>query len=126
MDLFRVTFNLVYPYKMYDDPHENYCRLQRTVKYLQAGGRITEDWIEEHKRHVRKYSEIFWNMSEFHPEITDPTFRQKAKEVEVLLEYLRITFDVRGYFQLNQDLARMTEILMDEDDLLECMNKLAL
>jgi hypothetical protein len=111
---------------MYNDPHENYCRLQRTTKFLQTGGRITEDWIEEHRRHVRKYCEIFWNMSEFHPEITDPTFRQKAKEVEVLLEYLRITFDVRGYFQLNQDLIQMTEILMTEDDLLACMNLLSI
>jgi hypothetical protein len=112
--------------KMYSDPHENYCRLQRTVKYLQAGGRITEDWVEEHRYHVRKYCDMFGYMSVVHPEITDPMFRQKARNVEKMLQDLKITFDLGGYYQLNQDLIDMTNILMSEDDLLECMNKLSM
>lgn len=111
---------------MYNDPYENYCRLVRTTKFLQSGGRITEDWMEEHRRHVRKYCDIFENISTIHPEITDPAFRARAQEAEMLLGQLRITFDLRGYYQLNEDLIQMTEILMSEDDLLACMNKLML
>ena len=111
---------------MYSDPHENYCRLQRTVTYLQTGGRITEDWVEEHKHHVRKYCDIFGSISRFHPEISDPTFRQKAQNVEKLLGFLKITFDLVGYYQLNQDLIDMTMILRSEDDLIDCMNGLSM
>lgn len=121
----RVDFQEVFP-KMYSDPHENYCRLQRTVKYLQTGGRITEDWLEEHKHHVRKYCDIFGHMTAFHPEITDLTFRQKAQNVEKILEFLKITFDLAAYYQLNQDLIEMTNILLSEDDLIECMSKLSM
>jgi hypothetical protein len=69
---------------------------------------------------------MFGYMSVVHPEITDPMFRQKARNVEKMLQDLKITFDLGGYYQLNQDLIDMTNILMSEDDLLECMNKLSM
>lgn len=117
---------------MYSDPYENYCRLKRTVTFLANGGRVTEDWMEEHKRHILKYREIFPDISETNVEIGDPEFRKTAQESEVLLQNLIRTiqtsrfFSVKFYLMLNEHLIKLTEHLFTQDELDFCMSKLSI
>lgn len=117
---------------MYSDRYENYCRLKRTATFLSNGGNVTEDWVEEHKLHILKYSEIFSNISKVNEEITDATFRNIAKESATLLENLlqslktRNTFNIKFYMMLNQHMAKLCEYIFTEDELEFCMSKMSI
>lgn len=117
---------------IYEDVYENYCRLQRTVTFLTNGGRVTEDWMEEHRLHILKYHELFPNFSETNQEISDPTFRKTAQEAEVLLANLiqgirtNRSFNVKFYLMLNQHMISMCQFIFTEDELELCMSKLSI
>ncbi len=117
---------------VYSDPYENYCLLERTVKFLQSGGRVTEEWMEEHRRHILKYYEMFPNFSQVNQEVTDPTFRKTAQDCEVLLgnliQSIRINrfFNVKFYLMLNQHMIKLCQYIFTEDELEFCMSKLSI
>ena len=117
---------------IYSDPVENYCRLHRTVTFLENDGRVTEDWIEEHKKHILKMREVFDDFPNINPEIEDPEFRRLAYECETLLQNLvqsiRLyrTFDVELYHNLGQNMLTMCEYLFSDDELELCMSKLSI
>lgn len=117
---------------VYSDPYENYCRLERTVKFLQNDGRVTEEWMEEHRRYIMKYHEMFPNFSQTNVEIKDPTFRTTAQACEVLLNNLvqsiRTTrfFNVKFYLMLNQHMIKLCQFIFTEDELEFCMSKLSI
>ena len=114
----------------YSNPYENYCRLQQTAVFIQNDGRITEDWMEEHKKHILKYFEIFPRLSEVNEEIEDSTFRKKAKEAETLLLCLvdsiqkSGTFNVKFYRMLNENMVYLSETMFSDDELAQCMEML--
>lgn len=117
---------------IYSDPVENYCRLHRTVTFLENDGRVTEDWIEEHKKHILKMREVFDDLPNINPEIGDPEFRRLAYECEILLRNLvqsirlnRI-FDVNFYRTLCQNMITMCEYFFSDDELESCMSKLSI
>lgn len=117
---------------IYEDPYENYCRVQQTVTFLTNGGRVTEDWMEEHVKHIVKYSEIFYKFSEMNPEIEDPEFRHMAVECETILtnliNYIDTygSFDIDDYLLLNQNMLKMCEYTFTDDELEICMRKLSI
>jgi hypothetical protein len=117
---------------VYGDPYENYCRLQRTVTFLANGGRVTEDWMEEHRLHILKYNDMFPNISKTNVEIRDPEFRKIAQEAEVLLNNLvqgiqvNRFFSVKFYLMLNQHLIKLSEYFFTQDELDLCMSKLSI
>lgn len=116
----------------YSDVYENYCRLQRTVTFLTNGGRVTEEWMEEHRLHILKYHEMFPNFSQTNQEIRDPDFRKTAQEAEVLLanliQSIRVNrfFIVRFYLMLNQHMIKLCQHIFTEDELELCMSKLSI
>jgi len=116
----------------YTDVYENYCRLQRTVTFLTTGGRVTEEWMEEHRLHILKYHVMFPNFSQTNEEIDDPDFRKIAHESEILLSNLvqsiRINrfFNVKFYLMLNQHMLKMCQVIFTEDELQLCMSKLSI
>ena len=116
----------------YSDVYENYCLLQRTVTFLTNGGRVTEEWMEEHRRHILKYREVFPDFSQTNMEIKDPGFRKLAQETEVLLSNLIKSiemnrfFNVKFYLMLNQHMIKMCEFVFTEDELDFCMSKLSI
>jgi hypothetical protein len=116
----------------YTDVYENYCRLQRTVTFLTNGGRVTEEWMEEHRLHILKYQEMFPNFSQTNQEIDDPDFRKVAQESEVLLSNLVQSiganrfFNVKFYLMLNQHMIKMCQFIFTEDELELCMSKLSI
>ena len=117
---------------IYSDPYENYCRLKRTVTFLTNGGKVTEDWMEEHTGHIMKYNEIFPQFSKTNLEVQDRKFRKKAEEAEVLLSNLVESIDnnrflnVKFYLMLNEHMVTLTEYLFTEEELEFCMSKLGI
>jgi hypothetical protein len=116
----------------YDDPYQNYLRLKNTVQYLQAGGRVTEDWLREHVAYILKYYEMFSVISDVNLEVEDSEFRNLAKETENLLQNLINCinedewFDINQYLKLNINLIKMCEILQLEQDLESVLNALSI
>jgi hypothetical protein len=117
---------------IYSDVYENYCRLQRTVTFLTNGGRVTEEWMEEHRLHILKYNEMFPNFSQTNLEIRDPEFRKTAQNAEVLLTNLVQSistnrfFNVRFYLMLNQHMIKLCQHIFTEDELELCMSKMSI
>jgi hypothetical protein len=117
---------------IYSDVYENYCRLQRTVTFLTNGGRVTEEWMEEHRLHILKYNEMFPNFSQTNLEIKDPEFRKTAQNAEVLLtnlvQSIRVNrfFNVRFYLMLNQHMIKLCQHIFTEDELELCMSKMSI
>jgi hypothetical protein len=117
---------------IYSDVYENYCRLQRTVTFQTNGGRVTEEWMEEHRLHILKYNEMFPNFSQTNLEIRDPEFRKTAQNAEVLLTNLVQSistnrfFNVRFYLMLNQHMIKLCQHIFTEDELELCMSKMSI
>jgi len=117
---------------IYSDVYENYCRLQRTVTFLTNGGRVTEEWMEEHRLHILKYNEMFPNFSQTNLEIKDSEFRKTAQNAEVLLTNLVQSistnrfFNVRFYLMLNQHMIKLCQHIFTEDELELCMSKMSI
>jgi len=117
---------------VYSDPYENYCRLERTARFIESGGRVTEEWMEEHRIHILKYHEMFPNFSQTNTEIVDPTFRKTAEECEVLLANLVQSiranrfFNVKFYLMLNHHMIKLCQHIFTEDELEFCMSKLSI
>jgi hypothetical protein len=117
---------------IYSDACENYCRLQRTVTFLTNDGRVTEEWMEEHRLHILKYRELFINFSEIHEEIIDDDFRKTARQAEVLLANLVQSiqanrfFNTRFYLMLNEHMLKLCQYIFTEDELGLCMSKLSI
>ena len=116
----------------YSDKYKNYIRLQETVTFLKNGGRVTEEWMEEHRRHILAYRETFPNFAEINEEVTDPTFRKVAQETEVLLtnliESIRMNrfFNVKFYRMLNEHMIELCEHFFTEEELEFCMSKMSI
>jgi len=116
----------------YTDPCQNYCRIQHTVTFLTTGGRVTEEWMDEHRLHILKYHVVFPNFSQTNPDIDDPDFRKIAHESEVLLSNLvqsiRVNrfFSIKFYLMLNQHMLKMCQVIFSEDELESFMSKLSI
>lgn len=103
--------------------YSNYCNLVETIKFIEQGGRITEDWIEHHKGVLIQYRAAF--PSSFlimNSEIKDKEFRKIAQEADVLINslmtsvYYEKTFKVGQYHMLLKRMFRMLEIVNENCD----------
>ena len=116
----------------YNFPYNNYLRLLNTIHSLENSVRFTEDWYEEHKRHILKYREIFSNYALINEDITDPVFRKLADETETLLSNLvhdikiRNTFSLKIYLLLNKHLKELCDLIYGEDELMNLLNELSI
>lgn len=132
IDFRQVTMEQREEEDIYSDPYENYCRVQRTVTFLKNGGRVTEEWMEEHRLHILEYYSRFPEISKTNLEIKDRTFRQLAEEAEVLLgnliQSIRANrfFNVKFYLMLNEHMLKITEFFFTEEELDFCMSKLSI
>lgn len=108
---------------MYSSPYDNYLRIVETIRTLESGDRLTEDWFEEHKGHILKYREQFINFAKINEDVEESEFRTKAVEVETILCSLvheirfRRTFNTKVYLILNRHLKELTESLWEVEEL---------
>jgi len=117
---------------VYSSPHENYLRLLTTIKEIESGVRLTEDWFEEHKEHILKYREVFPNFKKVNEDMHEQEFRTKANETETVLSNLvneiqsRNIFTTKVYLLLNKRMKELCEIIWGEDELLEMLGQMRL
>jgi hypothetical protein len=120
-----------------DEKFSNYCRLVETIQFIEGGGRITEDWIEYHKKVIQEYRNAFPdNLQTINEEIRDKEFRTLAQQADVLMNSLMTsiqyekTFKLGQYHMLLQRLFRMVQISNQyhgsEDELSNFMQNMSL
>jgi hypothetical protein len=115
---------------LYSSPYDNYLRLLKTIETIENKFRLTEDWYEEHKKHILKYREEFPNLKFINQDVEDKEFRKKADEAEVLISSLvneittTKTFTLKLYLLLNKRLKELTEIILGEDELLNMLQQM--
>lgn len=126
--------------------YENYKRLGITARFIESclkdGKGITEDWIEEHKRIICDYRDIFPNLATVNLETVglDSTFYKNAYDAEIYLSWLIKNLKefgspstLRMYMKLNMKLKLLTKeaFAIEEkndavDNLLGCMDNLTI
>jgi hypothetical protein len=113
----------------YDDSqkHANYCVLLRTVEFAKNNGRITEDWMEEHKSLIMQYREWIADYSRVNEEIQEASFRKTCYDTETLISCLVSSikatgsFDPKIYIMLVKHLIKICDATFAEDDLNACL-----
>lgn len=93
------------------------------IEYIRNQNRITEDWMEEHKKRILLYRDFFGDINLMNPDCKDRRFRMTAADTEMTLNHLVWEIQDTGYFtpdiylKLNTNLKRMFEIVYEVDDL---------
>jgi len=109
-------------------PEENYRRLVATIEHFKQNKRITEDWMEEHKRIIFEYRKAFPDVSKSNDDVKDREFRDIATKGELLLADLireiKLTrfFTVEDYYQLCMCFYKMCDYLYTQDELCAMLN----
>jgi hypothetical protein len=115
---------------MSSSPESNYIRLLNTISELESGIRVTEDWVEEHKKNILEYREAFPNFRAVNEEFRDKEFRRKADESEVLMSNLvheikvSGTINLRYYLILVKHIKTMCDLIWDEHDLSDMLGRM--
>lgn len=108
---------------------QNFKFILDAIHYIRNNGRITEDWMETHKKQIKLYRDYFGDFNVMNPECTDRRFRMLAADTEMTLNHLiwEITetgyFTVDVYLKLNTNLKRMMETFYDMDDVCDLFNQ---
>lgn len=116
----------------YSCPEVNYCRIIETIQELESNVRVTEDWTEDHKKHIFKYRQIFPDFTKVNEEIEDVEFREKAKQTELLLRNIIHgitqygTINLKFYLILNKHFKYLCECIYSEDELSNIMRDMGL
>jgi hypothetical protein len=112
--------------------YKNYTILVNTISFLESGGHITEDWMEENKDRITLYRECFEDFTKVNPEIQDPAFRKLAEETEVMMSYLYIevirthTFTVKLFLQLNKHILALITAASEDNELSDMFENMGL
>ena len=106
----------------------NYDMLLGALKHYETGSRVTEDWMERHKRMILRIREYYTDVSLANLDIQDKQFRALAEDTELILSHLAYeiqterTFTVDMYYKLCRNLKHMFEIALQVDDLSDLLN----
>lgn len=106
----------------------NYNMLMDALDHHTNNKRITEDWMEEHKKFIMLIRHTYDNFALANTDIQERQFRALAEDTELILSHLAYeiqtdkTFTVSVYFNLCRNIKRMYEITSEVDDLSELMN----
>ena len=111
-----------------EEKANNYGMLLGALRCYETGSRVTEDWMEEHKRMILRIRDYYTNVSLANLDIQDRQFRALADDTELILSHLvyeiqtERTFTVDMYYKLCRNLKGMFEIALQVDDLSELLN----
>lgn len=113
-----------------DQEKSNHYRiLLDALHHYETKKRITEDWMEEHKKMILIMRDYYTNISLANIDLQDKTFRSLADDSEMLLCHLVYeiketrTFTVEIYYNLCRNLKRMFEIALQMEDLSDLFTK---
>ena len=105
------------------EKYKNYTDIVNTIKYLEDGGRVTEDWTEDHKSMVSKRRGWIPNFSSINEEREDVEFRKVCDETETIMNYLVHNtkktgyFDAKLYLLLLKHMKKILDMLADDDEM---------
>jgi hypothetical protein len=110
--------------------YTNYTKLIKTIEFLDKGGRITEDWVEDNKKQILHYRALIPNFGLLNEDITDHEFRFRCEETEDMMRFncesIRNygTFDPRVYHAMVRNMKYICDVVFTEDELIQCMELL--
>lgn len=110
--------------------HQNFLKILRTTQYLDDGGRITEDWMEEHKAMILQYREWIDDYTDVNEEITEPGFRKCCRDAETLISHLvhsiwsTRTFEVKIYHIFMRHMKQIIETVNTDDEMSDLLSML--
>lgn len=113
-----------------EERYQNFLKILRTTQYLDDGGRITEDWMEEHKALILQYREWIEDYTDVNDEIEEPEFRKKCAETETLIRQLchsiwtSQTFDVKIYHMFMRHMKFIIETVNTDDEMSDLLSML--
>lgn len=111
-----------------EQKENHYTTLLDTVRHYETRQRITEDWMEEHKKMILRIREYYSNISLANLDIQDRQFRALADDTELILSHLvheiqtEKTFTVDMYYKMCRNLKKLVEIAWQVDDLSDLLN----
>ena len=115
------------------DRIRNYKEIVETINYIKSQEfRLTEDWLEEHKRRILIYRDWFPNYNLVDPEVEDETFRRKCQETETLMAHLadcvmrKTVFSVKFYLLLLEHMKWLIDQEEQDDQMVEMMASLGM
>lgn len=114
------------------EKYKNYLEIVEGIQYIENGGRITEDWMEESKTMIAKWRSWIPDFSTLNPEREDKGFRDAATETELAMAYLckeiaeNSYVDVNMYVVLLKGMKKMCDLTFEEDDLIELMKMMTM
>ncbi len=113
-----------------EEKHKNFLKILETNQYLDGNGRVTEDWVEEHKKLILQYREWIPDYSRINEEIEGPAFRKICSQTETLLSQLYHsivttgTFNVRVYHIFIRHMKQILDEVFTDDQMAELLSML--
>lgn len=115
-----------------EEKQNNFAKILSTTQYLDDGGRITEDWMEEHKNLILQYREWIPNYGMINQEIEDPVFRKCCTDAEILMSHLhhsirsKKTFDVKMYHIFMRQMKQIVETVFTDDEMADLLSMMSM
>jgi hypothetical protein len=115
-----------------DEKHQNFLKILSTTRYLDDGGEITEDWLDEHKWRILQYREWIDDYSSVNSEIEDFKFRKCCSETETLIRQLchsisaTGTFNVKIYHIFIRHMKEILDTVYTDDDMAELLSMMSM
>jgi hypothetical protein len=108
-----------------EQKYEHWLQVFNAIKFLENGGRITEDWMEDQKYQILRWRDWFSDFSNINPDIEDPAFRQRCVYAEGIMQQLVLmiretkTFDPSVYLLLLKSIEYIRASVTSVDDITE-------
>lgn len=112
--------------------YQNYLQVVRTLKFVETGSRITEDWMEENKWLILRWRDWIENFAILNLEVEDEEFRKKCRDTETIIQYLchsihtQQTFDPKTYLIFLRHLKYICDTLFTDDEMEHLMSMLSM
>ena len=114
------------------EKYKNYLEIANGIRYIENGGRITEDWMEESKLVIAKWRSWISDFSTVNPDREDKEFRDAATQCEVAMTYLckeiaeNSYVDVNMYANLLISMKKMCDCIFSDDELDDLMKMMSM
>lgn len=113
-----------------EQKHRNYKEIVETLDYIEAGGRITEDFLCECKWMIIKWRDWIPNFRVINEDNETTVFRQMCANLEDLMtELYRATMmkndlDLKLFTIFLRNMKRMCDTTFEDDDLTDMLNSM--
>ena len=105
--------------------YEHWLQVFNAIQFIENGGRITEDWMEDQKYQILRWRDWFPDFSNINPEIEDSAFRVRCSYTEEIMRQLLYmiketkTFDPSVYLILLKSIEYIRSSVTTIDDISE-------